>query len=268
MKDDFGDRMKGYERLSEPCLMPLLPTFARIDGRAFHTFTQGLQRPYDERLSQAMVETTKLLAEETGACMAYTQSDEITLVWYTTNPKIQIWFGGKYSKIVSQVAALTTLYFYRECCQHLPQYNQRLPSFDARVWQVPNLVEASNVFLWREQDATRNSIQMAAQAVYSHKQLHGKNTSEQQQMLFESGINWNDYPAFFKRGTYVQRQKTFRTFSCNELERLPSKHAARTNPGLQVERQEYHELSLPPMGSIQNKVGVIFEGQTPSNENL
>lgn len=263
MKDKLGDRMKEYEALTESRLMPLLPTLARVDGRSFHTFTRGMERPYDPRMAQAMVETAQWLAQETNACMTYTQSDEITLVWHATDPKSQIWFDGRHSKMVSQIAALATLRFYRACLELMPEYAEKMPSFDARVWQVPNTTEAANVFLWREWDATKNSITMAASSVYSHKELHGKNGSEKQEMLWQKGINWNDYPAFFKRGSFVQRRLLKKPFSANEIERLPEKHEARNNPALMVERSEWRVLEMPPFGSVSNREAVIFEGSDP-----
>lgn len=264
MNDELGDRMKQYEEAE--CgrkFLPLLPVLARIDGRAFHSFTKGLNRPYDETLSQIMVDTTIALAKETNSRMAYTQSDEISLVWYSDSFNSQIWFDGRIAKMTSQLAALATLYFYREVEKKLPRYAQKLPSFDARVWQVPNKIEAANCFLWRELDATKNSISMAAQSIFSHKSLQGKNGSEKQEMLFQKGINWNNYPTFFKRGTYVQRKTMKRKFSCEELEKLPPKHAAKNNPDLLVERSIWDKVELPPMNSIKNKEEVIFDGAEP-----
>jgi tRNA(His) guanylyltransferase len=263
MNDDLGDRMKEYEGKTEVCLMPMLPTFARVDGRSFHSFTRGMNRPYDERMSMVMTETARWLAQETNARMTYTQSDEITLAWLSTNRKSQIWFDGRHSKMVSQIAALATLIFYRLCAKTMPEYADRLPSFDARVWQVPNVSEGANVFLWREWDATKNSITMAASSVYSHKTLHGKNGSEKQEMLWQKGINWNDYPAFFKRGTYIQRRTVIKPFSVEEIDKLPAKHEARINPDLIVERSEWAVLDMPPLSQIANREAVIFEGAEP-----
>jgi len=241
--------------------MPMLPTFARVDGRTFYTFTKGMNRPYDLRMVDCMTNTAKRLAIETNALMTYTQSDEITLCWYSNDIRSQIWFDGRHSKMVSQIAALATLYFYKECVELIPDYAHKLPSFDARVWQTPNLTEGANVFLWREWDATKNSITMAASSLYSHKELHGKNGSEKQEMLFQKGVNWNDYPSFFKRGTYIQKRMVKKPFSANELENLPPKHAARKNPDLMVERSEWRVADLPPLGSCANREAIIFEGK-------
>ena len=265
---NLGDRMKAYERETERTMMPLLPVLARVDGRSFHTFTRDFRRPYDEGMSQLMADTALLLAEETNACMAYTQSDEITLAWLSKEPKSQIWFAGRHSKMVSQIAALATLHFYRLLVERMPKYAPRLPSFDGRVWQVPNVEEGANVFLWRELDATKNSISMAAQSVYSHKELHQKNGSQKQEMLFQRGINWNDYPAFFKRGSYIQRRTVQKPFSAGEIEKLPPLHLARANPDLLVERSDWRVLDMPPFASLSNRAAVIFDGAEPIKKTL
>lgn len=264
MSDELGDRMKLYEQSEAGRrLMPLLPALARIDGRAFHSFTRGMDRPYDMRFSQAMIETTVCLVRLTNACMGYTQSDEITLAWHSTNIKSQLWFDGKIHKMVSQLAAHATLIFNGEVQRTMPGYADRDPTFDARVWNVPNRAEGANVFLWREWDATKNSVSMAAHAVYSHHELHGKNGSQMQDMLHAEGVNWNDYPARFKRGTYVQRRSITRPFTTEELDALPPKHQARTNPELTVERSDVRVIELPPLAGIENREAVIFDGAEP-----
>lgn len=165
--------------------------------------------------------------------------------------------------MTSQLAAQATLIFYRLVLEHLPTFADRLPTFDARVWNVPNTVEGANVFLWREWDATKNSITMAASAYYSHNELMDKSSRDRHDMLYAEGVNWNDYPALFKRGAYVQRRLEQIAFSADELARLPAKHEARANPALTVERSVCKVLDLPPLGSITNRVEVIFEGAEP-----
>lgn len=267
--DALGDRMKLYEFAEAGRrLMPLLPILARVDGRSFSRFTRGMDRPFDGRMSAAMVATTVHLVRETGACMGYTQSDEISLAWHSADAKSQIWFDGRVCKMVSQLAAQATVAFYREALLRMPGYADRLPTFDARVWQVPNRAEGANAFLWREWDATKNSLSMAASAHYSHKALLGKNSREKHDMLLAAGVNWNDYPAFFKRGTYVQRRAVLRPFSAAEIDALPPKHEARSNPGLEVSRTEVAALDLPPLGSLANRESVIFGGAEPRREAL
>lgn len=265
MSDDLGDRMKAYEmaEAGRRC-MPLLPILARIDGRSFSRFTQGLERPFDRRLSELMIDTVKFLVRETNAACGYTQSDEITLAWYSPTHDTQVIFDGRISKLLSVLASMTAAYFTRHLPARLPaEYVDKLPHFDARVWNVPNLEEAANVFLWREFDATKNSISMAARAHYSHKQLDGKNGGEMLEMLRDKNVQWDDYPDFFKRGTYVQRRKTLRRFTADELDKLPPLHEARKDPKLMVERTDYVALVLPPLARIENRAGVLFRGESP-----
>lgn len=264
MNDKLGDRMKLYEGMeADRRLMPLLPVLARIDGRSFHSFTKGMNRPYDEAFSLCMIDTTIALVRETGACMGYTQSDEITLAWPGSTQQSQIWFDGRVAKMTSQLAAQATLAFYRLVLERMPHYADRLPTFDARVWNTPNTTEAANVFLWREWDATKNSVSMAASAHYSHKQLMGKNSPQKHDMLHAKGVNWNDYPSMFKRGTYAQRRVVNYPFSAKEIESLPPKHAARTNQNLMVDRAVISVFDMPPLGTVTNRSAVIFDGADP-----
>lgn len=265
MNDNFGDRMKLYE-MSEAGrkLLPLLPVIARLDGRAFHGFVRGLERPYDQRLSHLMIETTKHLVRETNACCGYTQSDEITLAWYEADFASQLLFDGRVSKMTSILAALCSVYFNKRLPDLLPsEYARKMPIFDCRVWCVPNVTEGANAFLWREHDATKNSISMAARHYYSHNQLENKSGPEMQELLWRKGVNWNDYPVFFKRGTYVQRKNVIRPFSAEDLEKLPARHDARRDPNLMVERTEYVVLDMPPFGKVTNRAEVIFFGAEP-----
>ena len=260
--DQFGDRMKMYE--NQTCgtkLIPRIPVIARLDGKGFSKFTKGLKRPYDERLSNLMVETTKYLVKETNANCGYTQSDEITLLWYVDDWKSKIYFDGRLFKMISDLASMCSVFFNRELSKYLPEKGDRMPRFDCRVYNVPTLDEAVNSFLWREQDATKNSISMAAQSVFSHSQLMNKNGSDKQEMLFQKGINWNDYPSFFKRGTYVQRKRVLTPFTVEEIEKLPAKHNARKDPNFVVERWVVDRVDLPPLSKIENKVDVIVCGK-------
>ncbi len=269
MIDNLGDRQKLYEGMeSDRRLMPRLPALARLDGRAFHTFTRGLERPFDCSMSTAMQMTTRWLVHETNANVGYTQSDEITLAWYTDDPKSQIFFDGRIMKMTSQLAALCSVYFNEVVrSTSLEQKAKQRPTFDCRVWNTPTLDEAANVFVWREWDATKNSISMAAQHYFSANELHNKHTGDMQEMLFNKhGVNWNNYPDFFKRGSYYQRKKVAIPFTTEELERLPPKHAARTNPELLVERHVVQHLALPPITKVTNREAVLFFGADPITE--
>ncbi len=264
MKDTLGDRMKMYENAE--CarrLLPLLPVIARIDGRAFHTFTKGMKRPFDETFSSCMVDTTIRLVSETNACIGYTQSDEITLAWHSTDIRSQIWFDGRISKMTSLLAAQATLYFNKLILERMPKFANKEPLFDARVWTVPNRVEGCNAFIWREWDATKNSISMAAAHYYSEKALHKKNSKQKQEMLFEKGINWDKYPPAFKRGTYVQRHTSSKPYAIEDKEKLPPKHKARTEPEIIITRTEWTPIDMPILTTVTNLEQVIFEGAKP-----
>lgn len=262
--DQFGDRMKQYENHEAGRrLLSLLPVCARIDGKGFSKFTKGLQRPYDSRLVELMCQTTTYLVQETQACIGYTQSDEISLVWYSDEYKRQIFCDRRIQKMVSVVASMTTAFFNTFLAKHIPEKAGVLALFDCRIWQVPSLEEAANTLLWRVFDATRNSMSMAARHYYPHEALHKKTCDNMQEMLWQQGVNWNDYPNFFKRGTFIQKRNVVRTFTADEIAQLPPNHEARKNPSLTIERSEIHRLEMPPFSKVVNRVDVIFSGAMP-----
>lgn len=259
MIDKPGDRMKLYEQMEAGRkLMPGLPICIRVDGRAFHTFTRGMQRPYDTDMSNAMIETMKFLVEQTDACIGYVQSDEISLVLSDIKAPM---FDGKIAKLNSVIASMATAKFNEVIHKSYP--NKPLAFFDCRCWNVPSRTEAVNNILWREFDATKNSISMAARSVYSDAQLLGKNGSEKQDMLMEKGINWNDYPVFFKRGTYARRVVISRKFTDEELNELPEHHEARNNPDLLITRSSIEVIDMPIFTKVMNRNEVVFDGAMP-----
>lgn len=263
-RDPLGDRMKLYERVEAGrVLMPLLPVIVRLDGKSFSKWTSGLRRPYDERLSRIFVDVTKRLVEESNARIGYTQSDEITLVLYSDTYRSEIFFGGKVAKLNSVLASMATAHFNSLVSETIPEKKHQIALFDCRCWNVPNETEASNAVLWRELDATKNSISMATRHYYSHKDMHGKSSRDMQDMLWKKGVNWNDYPSFFKRGVFIQRRTENRVLSPEELISLPEKHTARKNPGLPIPRSVIRELSMPPFAKVTNREGVIFRGEEP-----
>ena len=220
IKDDLGNRMKEfYENRSKTYLTRRVPVIIRLDGKAFHTFTKGFKRPYDEILHSTMNDTMKYLCENIQGCkLGYTQSDEITLLLTDyDNLQTDAWFGYSVQKMCSVAASMATMafnrFFYRHYCDIFtfakdePQeYTQTLfdkigiAMFDARCFSIPK-EEVTNCFIWRQQDATRNAIQMLGQCNFSHKQLDKKSCNDIQEMLMtEKGINFNDMPTEFKRG--------------------------------------------------------------------
>ncbi|AFQ96452.1 putative tRNA-His guanylyltransferase [Bacillus phage vB_BceM_Bc431v3] len=204
--DKFGNRMKGYENAYRIKLPQRMPVIVRIDGKAFHTYTKGMKRPFDENLADAMWETCMYLAEEVMGCkLAYTQSDEISLL-ITNYDKLttQSWFDNNLQKIVSVAASLATAKFNEIMGIYYPK--RGLALFDARAWVLPQ-DEVNNYFLWRQQDATKNSISMVAQANFPHKSLQGLNGKQMQdKLMLEKNLNWNDLPVWQKRGVCIVKE--------------------------------------------------------------
>lgn len=228
-KDSLGDRMKKYEYITRTHLIPRMPVIIRLDGKAFHQFCKGLKRPFDDILIKTMQDTTKYLCENVQGCvLGYTQSDEITLVLvdYKTLDNSS-WFDNNIQKIVSVSASMATMAFnkffeknasnailnildyyaddYNEEDKYISAIDEKMKNkcamFDSRVFNLPK-EEVCNCVLWRQNDATRNSIEMVGQAYFSHKELHKKTCNDIQDMLMtQRGINWNDFPTHYKRGS-------------------------------------------------------------------
>lgn len=218
MNDSLGDRMKRYETTSKASLLPRMPVIIRVDGKAFHTYTARCKRPFDERLSGVMVHVARCLCEEIqGAQLAYTQSDEISvLVHGYKRFTSQSWFDNELQKMVSVAAGIASSEFtaaswriWRDDGGPIETdmnavERVRPAAFDARAFNVPE-ADVCNYFLWRQQDGTRNSIQMLARSLYSHRQCENKNGNELQEMCFQKGANWNDLEVRWKRGICIRR---------------------------------------------------------------
>lgn len=255
--------MKEYEaRATGHSLLPGLPVAVRIDGRAFHTFTMGCDKPFDLVLSESFRHATQVLVKESGAIIGYTQSDEISLILYQPDYKSQLFFDGKEYKLTSVLASIATAAFNQMWLMKTARrpgaqglQDVKMATFDCRVWEVPNKMEAVNTLLWREKDARRNSVSSAAQSVYSDRELHGKSSKEQQEMLLQKGINWEDYPKWAKTGTFYRRQTVERELTGEELARIPEKH--QPAPGTKVLRTEIVEWHYE-LAKVANKVASIF----------
>lgn len=202
MFDSLGDRIKGYERAARTELPRRLPVIVRVDGKAFHSYTKGLDRPFDARFAAAMDATAIQLCKEIqGAQLAYIQSDEISVLVHNYKTlETQAWFDNQVQKMVSVAASVAAVTFTLEADARIHGDGKRRPAyFDARAFVLPE-AEVTNYFLWRQNDATRNSIQMLARSLYSHKECHEKGQAELQEMCFQKGQNWNDLPTSLKRG--------------------------------------------------------------------
>lgn len=227
MKDSLGDRMKhNYEDRFRYSLPRRTYTMIRVDGKAFHTYTRGLERPFDIGLIEDMDATAAFLCKNIqGAKLAYVQSDEISvLVCDFDDISTDAWFDGNVQKMASVAASLATSEFNRlRMARFLREYD-KIPgkiemsdvleilgssisqaNFDARVFQIPSRIEVMNYFIWRQQDATRNSISSVAQSLYSHKELEGKSSDAKQEMIFQKGTNWNDFTPREKRGGVIEK---------------------------------------------------------------
>lgn len=216
MKDDLGKRMKEqYETRTRYFLPRRTYTIIRLDGKAFHTFTKGMGRPYDQLLIDLMDKTALALVTSIQGCkMAYTQSDEISLLLTDFETiTTDAWFDGNIQKMASVSASIATANFnilydlYKIQVEQKEWSELKLAYFDARVFTIPDPIEVENYFIWRQKDAVRNSIAMTAQSLYSHKQLEGKSSSDQQEMIHAKGGNWNDMPEGFKRGRTIYLEK-------------------------------------------------------------
>lgn len=247
-KDDLGNRMKAYEAPSTGRrVFKGQPLVVRLDGKSFHTFTKGLERPYDQSLSDLMVATMKALVDRFQANIGYTQSDEITLVFLSEpEDRGDLNFDGRLQKIETLTASFASVYFNKHLRNYLPQKADELPIFDSRAFAVPNVQEAYHSLLWRQQDCTKNAISMAAQSMYKQSELQGKNGSELQEMMFQKGVNFNDYPFFFKRGTFARREGVERELSYAELQKIPAQYRP-TGPVIRSEivTHDYWLSKLP-----------------------
>ena len=253
-RDDLGTRMKTfYEEIPKTKLMRRCPVTIRIDGKAFHTFTRGFQKPFDEVLIEAMQKTMKYLCENIQGCvLGYTQSDEITLILVDYKKlNSAAWFDYEVQKMCSIAASMATMAFNRFFMYEYEEFNRwvnegnptdedrRLNDiyydamckgamFDARCFNIPK-EEVTNLIYWRQLDASRNSIQMVGQANFSHKELQNKSCNQIQDMLMEQkGINWNDLPTYQKRGacciknSHIVRRLSDETVLC--IVEDPGKH--------------------------------------------
>jgi tRNA(His) guanylyltransferase len=266
--DDLGDRLKSYEsQETARKLMPGVPVYARIDGRSFSRFTRNMARPFDTRMTAAMVHALSHVLEESGATIGYTASDEISLGWALTDHTQELWFGGKIHKLTSVLASITTVAFVQGIQRNFENSQElldRMPHFDCRVFQVPNLHELANCFLWRNLDATKNAISQAAHHYYNHAELQGKNSSQKQEMLFQKGINFNDLPDSFKRGVFVRKQTVAEPFDAQAWASIPIQH--RPNLDSLLMRSKIISFDLPPLNRVKNRVDCLFHAQEPQEK--
>lgn len=217
-RSDLAKRMKRYEAVPKNVLTRRIPVILRADGKAFHTFTRGFEKPFDQVLNQAMMDTMKFMCENIQGCvLGYTQSDEITLVLVDYKRLTSdAWFDYEVQKMCSIGASMATIGFHNAFARRVETFGlygggsdfysiylnalEEGAMFDCRVFNIPREDVTNNIY-WRQQDATRNSLQMLGQVYFSQSELHKKSCSQIQDMLMTlKGVNWNDLPVYQKRG--------------------------------------------------------------------
>lgn len=208
IKQDLGERMKRYESITQSKLIPHMPTIIRIDGKTFHSYVKyvNASKPFSDKLHNIMTSTMVYLCRDLiqNAVFGYTQSDEISILlkdWPNFNT--DQWFSGKVQKITSVSASGASAYFNT---YHEFENAKALAIFDARVFQLP-VEEICNYFIWRQQDAIRNSIQSFGQVYFSHKQLNKVTCNQIKEMIYDkTGLTWEHLPGWQKNGSAIKEE--------------------------------------------------------------
>lgn len=214
MKDAIGARIKRYEQVYNHTLTPRSCLFIRVDGKAFHTYTRGMERPFDDRIIDAMCYAAKKTAAHMQGCKGvYIQSDECTFMLTDFDElETQGWFNYELNKVISISASAYTAYFN----EYMRKGGvNKIAMFDSRAFIVPQ-DDAPNVFIWRQRDWQRNSVQMVARSLYSQKELHGKKVQELLNMILDKGTDWHGLLNYHKNGTFLFHTTAF-TSVCDSL---------------------------------------------------
>ena len=280
-KTTLGDRMKQYESTTQTSLLRRTPVIIRIDGRAFHTFTKRLvsekqdrqqilvpsnrivdpslnETPFSQVMHHLMTLTTATLFNQVQNCVfAYTQSDEISLVlkdW--DRHETQQWFGGNVQKICSLSASIATAAFNYHLMKKCPPSTPLdFAQFDSRVYNVPH-DEVVNYMIWRQQDASRNSVQMLGRFHFSQKEMHGKSNSQVQDMLMlNKGVNWNDLPVWMKRGSAVYQRADWNEFMSFYPAHIDDNIPIFTQDRAFIEKHLAPKDTLGDLGDFRSEIG-------------
>lgn len=264
-KDDFtqiGDwcKQRESELLSTTMIAPDEHFLIRVDGRAFHTFTRGMERPFSVPFRNAMKAAGAAVLAQLKPQFVYFQSDEITFAWTTkstdgyTHP-----FKGKVAKLLSVVASLTSVAFYKACLDEGIDIGDKLPHFDARLVEVlptdATIQSLMQPVQWRENDAMRNAIAMVAQSLFSQKELHGQNTTKQITMALEAGFDFDAVPKGYLRGTYLTMGVEERTLTPDEVLRIPEKN--RPEPGTTFKRSVMQECYFADWDYVKRREALL-----------
>jgi len=241
-KDFFGDRMKAYEKEYTSAYVPIDQILCvRIDGKGFSKFTKGFKKPFDDILGETMKKTMMALVKETHASIGYTSSDEITLIYTPGEKSAEYIFGGKVSKINSILASMATFHFNKLLSVYIDV--DKPAFFDCRAWAVPDLAEASNVLLWRVQDARKNSISSFFRWTAGHSKMHGLSGEEMKAVLMsDHSADWSKLPNKYKYGTYAKPVTVESYLTQEELVKIP--HKMWPDAEVLIKRTKIQELDL------------------------
>lgn len=252
----LGDFHKKLECLSETRLIPGIPVIARLDGRAFHTLTRNAEKPYDKGFIDCMEETCKALIREFNTDIGYVQSDEISLVWSSLDI-----FDGRVQKLCSVMAGVAAVTFNNALCGCDLYYSVKTPVFDCRIWQVPSLSIAADNLMWREMDASKNSINMAAYSIFAARELENVPAKHRLEMLEAEGFHWNLLDSRLKRGSFFKKVTELKTLTEEEREKIPVQH--RPDENQKFERSTIKRMDWWKLTSMLNTMEVLFLDAEP-----
>ena len=261
----LGDRMKSFESVhTQISLVPGIPVYVRIDGRAFHTFTRGLQKPFDLDFAWTMKEVTKHLHDKTNAFISYVQSDEISLCYLEPS---KMPFETRLFKLESVLAGMASAAFcvYGSKTKLKDRIEKMIPHFDCRVCQMP-LEEIPNMLLFRERDCLKNAITLVALEHFSNKQIHKKNSDEKIKMLADVRVDFNkDIDEDFRFGSWFRRVVFQKELDAETLAKIPEKQRMLDENGkMFVTRSEVRQLKLGmPLSKIENRLAVVLGDEQP-----
>lgn len=264
----LADRMKKYEAVTTGItLIERLPIYARIDMRAGHTWCRDLNKPFELDYSNAMKTATSYIVEKTGALVGYCQSDEASFVWLDSS---KIPFETRLFKLQSILSSMFTAAFIKACV-NTKLWNKidngKLPSFDCRICNIPNLDEAANMILWREQDSIKNSITLLALEHFSNKEIHKKNSVDKIEMLADKGVDYyKTIPEDLRNGAYFRRELYYKNLTDDELSKIPKNNWPKPDATGQyaVIRSKVVQFNFGcKLQVLENKVESLFYGAPP-----
>ena len=260
--EQAGSLIKEFEaREGAQTSMPGLPLILRLDGRSFSGLTKKLEKPFDARLTAAFDEVMVDLFEEFKPALAYTQSDEITLVIPPFDPagKSALPFKGRLQKICSVAAGRASSKLALLLSSSIPEMAKKVPTFDCRAFNVPDMDYAALCVVWREADAMKNSVSMLASSLYPHSKLEGLSARERKALCAQAGKPWEGLEDGLKRGRFAARRSYVKALDPEVLARIPESR----RPAGPVARWRVERFTLPPLRSILNLKEALFAGADP-----